>query len=97
MSSETRIANAVRYGPPGFPIGLGAKQALANPVPYTPSAEELAAIEESRRRDMACTIVAVAEELVTRHAFLVADAFERANELYGAARDFVTNFKLPQE
>ena len=48
---------------------------------------------EYERRAVACAVIEVAEKLVTTHNMGVAVAFERAQELAEAAKNFVDTFQ----
>lgn len=83
-------------------MAVGARQLELRESEPTPEqweeikAKRLNEEKEMQRRNVACTIVSLAEVLVMENACTVPEAFETAKELYAESRLFVDSYKLPE-
>lgn len=91
---ETRIANNLMYRGnqlANMPVDFH----RLNQIQDTPEmlAKRQAEQESYKLREEACLMVEIAEKLVLTHNLIVADAFEKAKELYAESKMFVDNYK----
>ena len=89
--SENILTNSLRYGAsPGIAIGN------QGPWDATPTEAQLAEMKKrqawNEKRNLAFSIMGVAEQLVVNHNLSVATAFETAQLLAAEAQAFVEKF-----